>query len=181
MKGDICLVSNCKNKITHKGTICGTHKWRMKKYKSYDLPSYIGKPNYYQKKTLPNGILKNCTIHGHIQIENVYIRYYKGNPNYACKICVLNRQMQNKFYGMNEDDYQKILKVQNHVCAICKKPEKTTRNTKVKKLAIDHCHAKNKIRGLLCQFCNSLIGYANDSIEILENAISYLKNTKIND
>lgn len=179
-KGDICFVTNCKNKITHKGTVCGTHKWRMTKYKSYDLPEYNGPINYYQKKTLPKGILKNCKIHGYLCIEKVYIRYYKGSPNYACKLCVLNRQMKIKFDGLTENDYQKMLLKQNSVCAICKKPERATRNGKIKKIAIDHCHTTKKIRGLLCQFCNALIGYSEDSIEILESAIQYLKDANKN-
>jgi hypothetical protein len=44
-----------------------------------------------------------------------------------------------------------------------------------KKLFVDHCHKTNKIRGLLCQKCNFLIGLANDSPQVLSLAIHYLR------
>lgn len=40
---------------------------------------------------------------------------------------------------------------------------------------VDHCHETNKIRGLLCGKCNTLLGNAADSIEILEASIEYLQ------
>lgn len=43
------------------------------------------------------------------------------------------------------------------------------------KLHVDHCHQTGKIRGLLCQKCNMALGLLNDSVEILETAIRYLK------
>jgi hypothetical protein len=35
-----------------------------------------------------------------------------------------------------------------------------------------------KVRGLLCQKCNSGIGYLNDDVAMLERAINYLKGIK---
>ena len=44
-----------------------------------------------------------------------------------------------------------------------------------KKLYVDHCHVTQKIRGVLCIKCNSLLGFCNDRIEVLDTAIKYLK------
>lgn len=66
---------------------------------------------------------------------------------------------------------------QNNSCAIC---------GKIKKLNVDHDHNTGKIRELLCQRCNSLLGWTKENpekllnfkkekIEILLNAIEYLK------
>ena len=41
-------------------------------------------------------------------------------------------------------------------------------------LSIDHCHNKNKPRGLLCARCNSGLGFFMDKINNIENAIKYL-------
>ena len=180
-KDDVCLISNCKNKITYKGKICGTHRWRMKKFKSYDLPSYSGIPNYLIKPKLPSNIVKMCEKHGELKIEDCYLRYYKGNiSTYYCKKCALGKNIERKYKGMKGIEcYDKLLKQQNNVCAICKMPNLTKRNGKIKRLAIDHMHNKHKkIRGLLCQHCNLGIGSFRDSIEILENAIEYLKKHK---
>jgi hypothetical protein len=36
-----------------------------------------------------------------------------------------------------------------------------------------------KIRDLLCNSCNSLIGYAKENIDILQKSIDYIKNHKV--
>lgn len=80
-------------------------------------------------------------------------------------------------YGITPEEYDTILKEQNNVCAICKNPEtaKEHRTGNVRKLAIDHCHTTNKVRGLLCASCNQGLGKFKDSINLLENAIKYIK------
>ena len=180
-KGDTCRVSNCNNKITYKGTVCGTHKWRMTKFNSYDLPGYSGVPNYYENfPELPLGIVKICAIHGDLTEDQVYNRYYKNHiSSRYCKKCALDNHIKRRYDGMNNlEDYDSMLKKQKNVCAICKKEETTTRNGIVKRFAIDHCHESLAVRGLLCQFCNSALGYFDDNIEILKSAIEYLTNSK---
>src|SRR6266705_6075811 len=51
--------------------------------------------------------------------------------------------------GLSVDDYLHLLEKQNGVCAICFRPEKGD-----KRLAVDHCHVTNVVRGLLCRRCN---------------------------
>ena len=46
-----------------------------------------------------------------------------------------------------------------------------------KRLNIDHDHATDEIRGLLCDKCNRLLGAANDRVEVLEAVINYLGRT----
>ncbi len=53
------------------------------------------------------------------------------------------------------------------VCEIC---------NEVKKLALDHNHKPPyEFRGWLCSKCNTGMGKLNDSIELLQKAIDYLK------
>ena len=70
--------------------------------------------------------------------------------------------------GVPETDIEILRKKQGDICAICSKP--------LKKSVVDHCHSSGKVRGILCYPCNILLGQANDNIEILEQAITYLKN-----
>lgn len=78
-------------------------------------------------------------------------------------------------YGLTKDDYNELLNKQNGVCVICKEVNnKEIKGTAVN-LAVDHCHKTGKIRGLLCNNCNSGLGFFKDNIELLNEAISYLK------
>jgi len=178
-KGTKCRISNCKNIITYKGNVCGTHKWRWTKYRSYDLPTHTGQANTFVDK-LPEGIVKDCPVHGHLTSEETYHRYYKGHVStYYCKICMLSRNIKLKYKGLESVEcYDELLKKQNGVCAICHQKNNTTRNGKIKRFAIDHNHVTLETRELLCSFCNSILGYARDSIEILLSAIAYLEKHK---
>jgi hypothetical protein len=74
-------------------------------------------------------------------------------------------------YGLTETTYQKLLASQGGVCAICKNPE-TIKN---RRLGVDHCHKSGKVRGLLCDSCNTGLGRFRDSVPLLRRAIRYLE------
>jgi hypothetical protein len=42
-------------------------------------------------------------------------------------------------------------------------------------LCVDHSHRTGKVRGLLCIECNTGLGRFEDKLQILINAIHYLK------
>lgn len=56
-------------------------------------------------------------------------------------------------YGLLLEDYEEQLHRQGGVCALCKSPP-----ARGKSLCIDHCHDSGRVRGLLCNRCNSLLG-----------------------
>lgn len=70
-----------------------------------------------------------------------------------------------RHYGLTLEDYDQILKEQNNVCAICKEDVK---------LFVDHCHTTGKVRGLLCQGCNSGLGFFKDDRERIRRSLEYL-------
>ena len=57
-------------------------------------------------------------------------------------------------------------------CEICGIAEKELSRA----LAVDHCHDKKKVRGLLCTKCNMGLGYFEDNLDLLASASSYLIN-----
>ena len=73
-------------------------------------------------------------------------------------------------YGITSEQYYLIEKHQKFKCAICE----TDKPQIFDKWQIDHCHKTNNVRGLLCENCNKLLGYAKDNQTILKNAIMYL-------
>lgn len=44
-----------------------------------------------------------------------------------------------------------------------------------KRLDVDHCHDSGKVRGLLCNSCNTMIGRGRDNAKVLEAAAKYLE------
>lgn len=61
---------------------------------------------------------------------------------------------------------------QGRACGVCAValPQPGT----AKHVHIDHCHATGKVRGILCKQCNHLLGNAQDSVPVLQQAIAYL-------
>jgi hypothetical protein len=47
------------------------------------------------------------------------------------------------------------------------------------RLHIDHCHTTNVIRGLLCGYCNSGLGYFKDDTAVMLAAINYLNQPRM--
>lgn len=73
-----------------------------------------------------------------------------------------------KSYGMTIEEYEQMYKKQEGKCACCEV-------TPDRQLNIDHCHKTGKIRALLCHNCNTAIGHAKESIEVLNKLIKYLQ------
>jgi hypothetical protein len=74
-------------------------------------------------------------------------------------------------FGITSEQYETLLQKQNHCCAICKRHETEF----AKKLAVDHDHQTQAIRGLLCWGCNRrVIGKHRDST-LFKNAAAYLE------
>ena len=81
-----------------------------------------------------------------------------------------------KWYGITESEYDNLIESQDNKCAICKSEDNKRKNSKY--FFIDHNHDTGKIRGLLCDKCNKLLGSAFDNTEILKKAIKYLSEYK---
>jgi len=75
-------------------------------------------------------------------------------------------------YGLTLEQYHEMLLAQNNRCAICKTDTPMGHG---KVFVVDHCHATNKVRQLLCVHCNAGLGHFKDSPWILEAAANYLR------
>lgn len=108
-------------------------------------------------------------------------RYKKDGKHVYCKSCVLiidknkrtinpdrhrkyNKKHREKYpekerarhifrkYKLTKEQYENLLKQQNNCCGICSKQFRSTPN-------VDHNHITGKVRGLLCNYCNSMLGW----------------------
>lgn len=67
------------------------------------------------------------------------------------------------------ETYKQMLAEQDYRCAICK----SFPAGKVE-MVIDHDHATNRVRGLLCANCNTGLGMFHDSANVMLSAAAYL-------
>jgi hypothetical protein len=74
-------------------------------------------------------------------------------------------------YGLPPGGYARLLAAQGGVCFICRRA-----NGKTKRLAVDHNHKDDKVRGILCGPCNQLLGHVRDDPDTLIRAAQYLIN-----
>jgi hypothetical protein len=73
-------------------------------------------------------------------------------------------------YGITTEQYDAMLAQQDYTCAICHKPCRSGR-----RLAVDHDHQTNRVRGLLCSFCNRLLGSYEANPTFFTKADDYLR------
>lgn len=126
------------------------------------------------KEMILNGI-KQCNVCKEVLPLDSFTRNLRKNTcgyKSLCKKCINKRSLLKRkhyyikyAYGKSEEWYNNLVKEQHHKCAICKKEVK---------LVIDHCHNTGNVRELLCNKCNSVLGYVNEDITILNNMIDYL-------
>ncbi len=91
--------------------------------------------------------------------------YRKANPE--------KRRAANlkSLYGVEHEDYLRLLDKQDNACAICRIGFSSTPH-------MDHNHETGKPRGLLCSKCNFGIGSLDDSADRLRRAAEYLEQDK---
>lgn len=100
-------------------------------------------------------------------------KWRQENPDHKKQYHAKNRQAAKysrmlRIYGLDQNQFELMLKEQNDSCNICKEPFEKTPH-------IDHCHITGVVRGLLCFHCNSVLGHAKDNPDILRAAIAYLE------
>lgn len=103
----------------------------------------------------------------HLKYEKIK-RNRRNNPDLYKKI--QRKYDLKKKFNITLEQYNEILKKQNNCCDICKK----SNLNEIKDLSVDHCHKTNKIRGLLCQNCNTALGLLKEDRQIFENGIKYI-------
>jgi len=148
---------------------CQTDKRNVKKLAQGKKLKNIRKPD-------GDGMVE-CRICHKIKHTSEYRQTKRRKKGYQqpCKQC--NRENRTSFkrkierrYKISFKEYEKLLKDQENKCLICKKEFIDSKHTH-----IDHNHTTNEVRGLLCHKCNSILGYSEENIEILKEAINYLE------
>ncbi|MBP7709873.1 MAG: endonuclease VII domain-containing protein [Rickettsiales bacterium] len=101
------------------------------------------------------------------ECRNSYLREWsRKNPEKK------REQKYRTRYGITLKQYEELLALQNHTCAICGKGEHVRKNDKY--FLVDHCHKTGEVRGLLCHRCNQAIAQLNEDPSSSLRLIKYI-------
>lgn len=90
--------------------------------------------------------------------------YYHTNKERAS-----NNRLKRK-YGISLAQRNEMFDAQGKKCKICRCDTPPGRRGWM----VDHCHSTGRVRGILCQHCNTALGSVKDSVLVLEQCIKYL-------
>lgn len=112
-------------------------------------------PNHPNKETRALSLCMTC-----------YRKQYWTNLSKDERINYNLKKLPKK-YKISLIEWQEMLKQQKQVCALCAYNFKRTP-------CVDHNHTTGEVRGLLCNRCNTLVGYLEkSSSEILIKILKY--------
>lgn len=134
---------------------------------SFDRNAYYRTPEQRAKRRGRMQVLRARTREKY----NAYHReWYRANRGR------LLARARAKDYGLTEEAYLALPGAAANACAICGRGQtRSSRDGFVAALNVDHHHASGRVRGLLCDACNSLLARAGDDVERLRAAIAYLE------
>lgn len=122
-------------------------------------------------------------------LSDFYVRHDLAEPRPVkiCKQC--KRTAGSAYYQENfhlwtsravgfkvtKEEIQALLEKQKGCCALCLKPQyQTRRGEKARyRLHCDHDHETGKLRGLLCNNCNSAVGRIAETAEMRARLVAY--------
>lgn len=73
-------------------------------------------------------------------------------------------------YGLTLEQFRELEERQGGRCAICGTDDPSPHE----RFSVDHCHETERVRGLLCHFCNVALGAFKDDPALLRSALMYL-------
>ena len=120
---------------------------------------------FYTDKKSKDGFRYNCKSCGS--------KAHTDNRKHRSKLARNNKLK--RMYGITQQDFITMLEEQKSKCKICGINSLEELGTI---LYVDHCHTTGKVRGLLCQKCNTGLGYFKDDTEILKKATKYLEDSQ---
>ena len=122
--------------------------------------------DFYKDKFRKDGLRRICKNCYKLVSKRCSSRWYAIEENKE----IYRERFLKRRYGINTEEYNKLFRRQEGVCAICGNPCNTGN-----RLSVDHSHKTGIVRGLLCNACNRGLGMLQDSAELLRKAADYLE------
>jgi Autographiviridae endonuclease VII len=127
----------------------------------YLLSTVAPLPKFFASHEQKPGVTR-CLAAGIRHKDSCHLRRHDAQG--LDKRAVLKKRCE-AIYGISLEDHDRMFAQQGGRCRICKRKSK---------LFIDHCHVSGRVRGLLCNNCNCLIGFSGDDPSRLMAGSSYL-------
>ena len=97
----------------------------------------------------------------------------KRNPE--AYLAASRRYTQKYKYGLENGQFEALLKAQGYQCAICTKDLTKPNTSFPDRACVDHNHTTGQVRGILCVACNTGIGHLQDNATLLRLAADYVE------
>lgn len=100
------------------------------------------------------------------------------SPDYlqlCCRDCDSKCKRKRK-YGLTDEMLSSILSV-----GTCQMPGCGKKLEKRRSTHIDHCHTSGKVRGVLCQRCNTVLGHIEKNLHLIQSMLDYIAKHKADD
>lgn len=155
-----CRIDGCDNDRRKHKSLCGVHNSRIYRYGSPDTPKHkVWK--HILSEVDSESMVAVCAECGITKIKIKSNRWVCSNSEYMAKL-----RRRAAIYGLTITEFDALMARASYRCEICGSKNR---------LAIDHDHATNKVRGILCFSCNTGIGSLGDTMDSLKRALSYLE------
>lgn len=131
----------------------------------HEITKPLGPNNFFWDTKYAHGSNETNTL----AQRAAYMREYRKRRPRNVRDTELKKQ-----YGITLNDWEAMHAAQGGVCAVCKSCE-YEKSSRYANLAVDHCHATGKVRGLLCNACNRAIGFLRDDPKTARALADYLE------
>jgi len=129
---------------------------------------YIAKIKASQK-TIPNTKKCSCCRQEKNSTEFQLSKAAVDGLYHYCNSCKRQKAQITRYkctYNFSVAEAKDFAKNNVGSCSIC---------NSYGKLVVDHCHSSGRVRGHICNACNTMLGFAKDSPSTLAAAADYLK------
>ncbi|MBM0275328.1 endonuclease VII domain-containing protein [Micromonospora tarensis] len=160
-----CSVDECSRPTLARG-LCQLH------YARWHRGSDVGPAKLLRTPGDPNATEKACTS---CEVVKPLRDFFNDRRNATgkmsqCKACMgakIKGSRRLRLYGLPPEQYEEMERAHKGRCGCCGEASP--------KLVVDHCHRSGKVRALLCDRCNRLLGVADDDLALLKKAIRFLR------
>jgi hypothetical protein len=104
--------------------------------------------------------------------EEARIKHRKEATRWRLDNPLKSKAIKIRRYGITLEEFNDLLKAQDGKCAICGFSDMSKPTFFP---VVDHCHALNHVRGLICSSCNRGLGFFKDSPALLKKAAKYVE------